>query len=151
MLYGGLRHAINTAKVFLISQHIEGQLPFAAMTQSNQHNDAVVRKCQFWITENYTQPNPVKQMIDRTGLKPRTFARRFRAATGYDPLKYIQYFRIEMAKELLELKAIDVDEVSIAVGYEDTNSFRKLFKRNTGLTPTTYRKKFSGISGKTQN
>jgi transcriptional regulator GlxA family with amidase domain len=88
--YCGLQHAINTAKVFLISQHTEGQLPFAAMTQSNQHNDAVVRKCQFWITENYTQPNPVKQMIDRSGLKPRTFARRFRAATGYDPLKYIQ-------------------------------------------------------------
>jgi transcriptional regulator GlxA family with amidase domain len=149
--YCGLKHAINTAKVFLITQHTEGQLPFAAMTQSNQHNDAVVRKCQLWITENYTQLNPVKQMIDRSGLKPRTFARRFRAATGYDPLKYIQYFRIEMAKELLEMQAIGVDEVSFAVGYEDTNSFRKLFKRNTGLTPTTYRKKFSGISGKVQN
>ena len=52
-----------------------------------------------------------------------------------------------MAKELLELKTIGIDEVSFAVGYEDTNSFRKLFKRNTGLTPTAYRKKFSGISG----
>ena len=103
-------------------------------------------KCQAWITENYTVPNPVQQMIDLTRLKPRTLARRFRAATGYDPLKYVQFYRIEMAKRLLESEPIGIDEVSASVGYEDTNSFRRLFKRNTGLTPAIYRRKFAAIS-----
>lgn len=141
----GSKHAIDTAKVHLLSSHTEGQLPFAAMTQRSQHSDAVIAGCQAWIAENYACSNPVAQMTGRSGLKSRTFARRFRAATGYHPLEYVQDLRIEVAKKILETEAVSVDEVGVTVGYEDPTSFRRLFKRKAGLAPTIYRKKFAGI------
>jgi len=143
----GVQHAIDTARLHLLSPHTDGQLPFASMTQSKQHNDAVVSDCQDWIADNYNCTNPVTRMTDRTGLQARTFARRFRAATGYHPLDYVQELRIEIAKKLLSTEAINVDEIGVSVGYEDPTSFRRLFKRKAGLTPAVYRKKFAGIAG----
>jgi len=145
--YCGLQHAIYTAKVFLLSTHTEGQLPFAAMTQQYQTSDAIISDSQDWIAKNLISPNPVAQMTKRSGLRPRTFARRFREATNYQPIEYVQNLRIESAKNLLETENTSVDEISVAVGYEDPASFRRLFKRKVGITPSLYRKKFMGIAG----
>ena len=142
----GVQHAIDTAGVHLISTHTDGQLPYASMTRSKQHDDAVISDCQDWIADNYNCTNPVTRMTDRTGLQTRTFARRFRAATGYHPLDYVQELRIEIAKQRLSSEATNIDDISISVGYEDPTSFRRLFKRKAGLTPAVYRKKFAGIA-----
>jgi len=141
----GSEHAIQTAKVHLLGDHTDGQLPFAAMTQRVQRTDAVIGDCQVWIADNYDCSNPVARMADRAGLRPRTFARRFRAATGYQPMDYVHALRIEEAKQILEREPIGVDEVGTQVGYEDPTFFRRLFKRKAGLTPTAYRRKFAMI------
>lgn len=143
----GRQHAIETAKVFLLSEHTNGQLPYSAMTQSGLHNDAVIKDSQAWIAKNYIVANPVDKMTEQSGLKSRTFARRFKAATGYFPLDYVHELRVESAKQLLETESMGVEEISGKVGYEDTASFRRLFKRKAGLSPMTYRKKFVGITG----
>jgi len=36
-----------------------------------------------------------------------------------------------------------VDEITCEVGYEDSNSFRRLFKKYTGLSPRAYRDRFA--------
>ena len=142
----GLRHASYTAKVHLLSSHTDGQLPFAAMTQQYQTSDAIIGDSQSWIAENLSSPNPVAQMTERSGLKPRTFARRFREATNYQPIDYVQNLRIESAKNKLELENTSIEEISLQVGYEDPASFRRLFKRKVGIAPALYRKKFARIS-----
>lgn len=142
----GVQHAINTARIHLLAPHTDGQLPYASMTRSKQHDDAVISDCQDWIADNYNCTNPVTRMTDRTGLQTRTFARRFRAATGYHPLDYVQELRIEIAKKLLSSEATNIDDISLSVGYEDPTSFRRLFKRKAGLTPAVYRKKFASIA-----
>jgi transcriptional regulator GlxA family with amidase domain len=144
----GLQQALYTAKVFLLAPHTDGQLPFSVMTQRTQYSDALIQDCQGWIASNYDCTNPVAQMTERSGLSSRTFARRFRAATGYQPIEYVQGLRIEAAKQLLETETTAIDEISNTVGYEDPTSFRRLFKRNTGITPAIYRKKFCSISAR---
>ena len=140
----GRQHAMDATRLHLLATHDEGQLPFVAMTQNRQHNDAVISDCQDWIAENYTLSNPVARMTERSGLKPRTFARRFRNATGYHPLDYVQELRIEIARNRLVNDTGSIDDIAFDVGYEDPTSFRRLFKRKAGLTPAVYRKKFSG-------
>jgi len=144
----GIQHAIYTAKVHLLSTHTDGQLPFAAMTQRYQTSDAIIKDSQNWIAQNLNSPNPVAQMTERSGLKPRTFARRFRESTNYQPIEYVQNLRIEMAKNILETQNASIDDISVQVGYEDPASFRRLFKRKVGITPAHYRKKFARISGR---
>ena len=142
----GVEHAIKTAKVHVINGHAEGQLPFAAMTQLLQQSDAVIGDCQIWIAENYNSHNPVARMAERSGLNPRTFARRFRSATGYPPMDYVHAIRIEEAKQLLETEETSIEQVGHLVGYEDPAFFRRLFKRKAGLSPASYRKRFARIS-----
>jgi transcriptional regulator GlxA family with amidase domain len=141
----GTQHAIRTAKIYLLSGHLDGQLPFAVMTKRLQKSDAVIYECQAWIAQNYSCANPVATMAERSGLKPRRFARRFRAATGYLPMDYVHALRVEEAKQLIETESAGIDQVGFSVGYEDPTFFRRLFKRNAGLTPAAYRRKFAGI------
>jgi transcriptional regulator GlxA family with amidase domain len=141
----GNNHALRTAKVYLFSGHLDGQLPFAAMSRRIQKTDAVIGQCQEWIAQNYGGANPVAAMAERSGLNPRTFARRFRAATGYRPMDYVHALRIEEAKQFIESEDIGIDEISLKVGYDDPAFFRRLFKRKAGLTPAAYRRKFNGI------
>ena len=141
----GPEHASRTAKVYLLAGHEDGQLPFSAMTRRVRTGDAVMLDCLAWIAENYAAPNPVAAMTERTGLTKRTFARRFRAATGHRPIDYVQALRVESARMLLETGAGAIDDVGFSVGYEDPTFFRRLFKRTTGMTPAAYRRKYAPI------
>lgn len=144
----GYSHALQTAKVFLLTDHADGQCPYAVMTRSMDAKDAVVADCQAWIANNYEIENPVEQMARRSGLNARTFARRFEAATGYTPMDYVQALRIEEAKQELERDQRTIEEVAALVGYEDDASFRRIFKRRVGITPAAYRKKFQILSAR---
>jgi transcriptional regulator GlxA family with amidase domain len=142
----GPEHAIQTAKIHILSGHSEGQLPYVTITHRVQLSDAVIGESEAWIMENYACANPVASMTSRSGLRPRTFARRFKAATGYQPMDYVQTIRIEEAKQLLEANYASVEEIGHAVGYEDPTFFRRLFKRRVGMTPAAYRRKFARIA-----
>jgi len=142
----GQRQASETAKVFLLAAHADGQLPYAAMVKHRDAADAVIGECQGWIANNYTIENPVQRMAERSGLNPRTFARRFRAATGYQPIDYVQALRVEEAKQMLEMTDTGIDDIAAEVGYADAASFRRVFKKKAGLTPASYRRKFQSIA-----
>ena len=49
--------------------------------------------------------------------------------------------RIERAKELLRNPRFKLYHISKQVGYEDANYFAKIFKKQTGVTPSEYREK----------
>jgi transcriptional regulator GlxA family with amidase domain len=138
----GPEEAVRTAKIYSLSPRHEGQLHFTAMAQRLQDVDSVVQACQAWVADHYHDDHPVAGMIARSGLTPRTFARRFRAATGYGPMDYVQALRIEEAKQLLERSRKSVDDIGVENGYGDPASFRRMFKRFTCLTPAAYRRRF---------
>ena len=140
--HGGTEEAIRMSKVFLYQWHRDGQLPYASMIQNVDHGDAIVLRCQSWLADNYQRSDVVAQLVRQAGLPKRTFDRRFRAATGYSPLAYVQTLRIEEAKQMLERGSTSVEAVGRAVGYEDAASFRRLFRRMAGMTPGEYRRKF---------
>lgn len=142
----GRASAIETAKVFLFDERRDGAAPFCAMSRLVAHSDEVIGACQAWVATRYAEPNPVQAMAARSGLNERTFARRFRAATGFAPLDYVQTVRIEEAKQRLESTDEAVEDIATAVGYEDLASFRRIFKRKAGLTPSDHRRKFRRIA-----
>lgn len=135
--------ARRMAKVFVLGDKSEGQLPFAAMARPRQHADAAIEKAQMWISDNYTVGNPVSRMSEIAGLAERSFSRRFRKATGYGPVEYVQALRLEEAKQMLETTDHLIEDVALAVGYSDLAFFCRIFKRNVGITPARYRKKFA--------
>jgi len=142
----GEAEARRIAKLFLFGDRSAGQLPFAARVRPRQHQDAAVAAAQVWIAENYTCDNPVAEMTRVSGLTPRTFKRRFQAATGYAPLDYVQSLRIEEAKQMLETGDAAIDSVAGEAGYAEPAAFRRVFKRATGISPLQYRQRFRHVA-----
>lgn len=138
----GPEHAVQASKFYVISDHGDGQLPYAAMSRRIQSDDPVIGKCQVWLRDNYARADTVVAMQEVSGLPRRTFSRRFRAATGYTPIAYVQAVRTEEAKQWLETTMASTEHVAIEVGYQDERAFRRVFRKRTGLSPSAYRKRF---------
>jgi transcriptional regulator GlxA family with amidase domain len=130
------------ARFLLWEWHRDGQAAFGVFNPPVDHGDAAVLAAQRAIADRYAVATPVDQMVEWSGLAPRTFKRRFKLATGHTPIAYVQRIRIERAKRMLETTDTPVEEISWAVGYEDPASFRRLFKRLTGVAPSAYRQRF---------
>ncbi|MDX1434668.1 MAG: helix-turn-helix domain-containing protein [Gammaproteobacteria bacterium] len=138
--------AIRAAKLFLFGDHSEGQLLYAARLMPKRVEDAAIARAQAWVAEHYAAPGCVERMAAISGLPERTFKRRFRKATGFTPLEYVQTLRIEEAKHILESTDEAIDAIVETVGYDDPASFRRLFKRLTGVAPGRYRRRYQEIT-----
>ncbi len=148
---------METARFLLVDPPGREQRYYSAFTPPLDHGDAAILKVQNWLRQLglRSQSGPaghlgaitLGQMAHEAGLELRTFQRRFRAATGMKPIEYCQHLRIERARALLQGSHMSVDDVAWEVGYADPASFRQLFLKLAGLSPTAYRRRFSSGSG----
>jgi transcriptional regulator GlxA family with amidase domain len=103
---------------------------------------------QNWLEKNFNDAVSVGLLADKAGMSRRTFERRFKNATGDSPLRYLQRVRIKNAEQLLENGGKTFDELTYIVGYEDSSTFSRIFKKTTGLPPNLYKKKYSFLLDK---
>ena len=140
--FGGAAEAKRTAKFWLMADLGYNQAPYMSMTVNVKRDDASIELAQTWLMNNYPSANPVSSMVEQSKLSESTFSRRFRKLNGISPMDYVQAVRVEEAKLRLEETDVTIDQISLEVGYEDSASFRRLFKRKTSMTPAEYRKTF---------
>jgi transcriptional regulator GlxA family with amidase domain len=140
--YCGHETAIQCARAMLIETPRTWQAGFAVVPLQTQHHDERIAKTQAWLHDNFQCTFRFADVAERMGMSLRTFARRFKVATGDSPLGYVQKLRIAMARRLLEHDDRTVQEISQAVGYDDVAFFRDLFRRHTGVSPQGYRQRF---------
>lgn len=141
----GLRCAQQVAKIYLIDWHSLGQQPYALLSRTRQSGDPLIGKCQTWVAQHYDTHSPVTSMVHLSGLPERSFKRRFQKCTGLSPIQYVQTLRLEEAKHLLESTDTSVESIAGEVGYEDASFFSRLFRREVGLTPSQYRRRFGAL------
>lgn len=67
------------------------------------------------------------------------FSTKYRAATGYSPIKHFLHMKVEAACQLLDTTDLRISAVSEAVGYDDPLYFSRLFRKITALSPKEYR------------
>ncbi|NOT77151.1 MAG: helix-turn-helix domain-containing protein [Cyclobacteriaceae bacterium] len=135
--------SLACAKIFLVDSGRKIQTPYQIFQFPKNHGDDVIAKTQNWLERNFKEKTSLTQLSEVGNVSIKTLTRRFKKATGETPQIYLQKFRIETAKRLLESKDITFNEVTWQVGYNDPSSFHKAFKIETGLTPIDYRNKFS--------
>lgn len=138
--------ALRIAKAYLLKWHGEGQLPYASLVRRQPHADAVVRRAEKWLAQNFRTPQAVGALVEVCGIPERTLKRRFKAATGSSVIDYVQNLRVEEAKRLLETGGTPLEDIAAEVGYENAAFFRRLFRRCTGLTPGDYRRMFAPMA-----
>lgn len=140
--YAGPTAAQAAARFFAFQWHRDGLAPYAVFDPPTDHDDAVIADVQRWIRERAAIARPVEEMTRRSGLAPRSFARRFAAATGHAPIDYVQRLRVEEAKRRLERTDVPVERIAWQVGYEDPAAFRRAFRRIAGVPPGADRRRF---------
>lgn len=137
--------AVKTAKVFSIDLDRNQQTYFGTFTPAEDHGDDLVKQAQDVIKKNFREANTIEEIITDVPASRRNLVRRFKQVTGITPIEYLQKTRIEAAKQMLEHSRQSVMEVMFESGYNDLKSFRSLFKKNVGMTPTAYREKFNNL------
>jgi len=133
---------ISTARFMLADPPGREQRYYDEFAPPLLHGDKVILAIQHWLQTDTGVACSVDTLAKRAGLGARTFLRRFVKATGMKPSEYHQRLRIGRSRELLEFTRDTVEQIALAVGYEDTSGFRRTFKRVIGLSPAEYRRRF---------
>ncbi|MDF2924164.1 MAG: hypothetical protein K0R57_3078 [Paenibacillaceae bacterium] len=81
------------------------------------------------------------QLADEFHLNPTYISKLFKEHAEGNFIDYLIETRIRVSKELLRDKNIRVNDIAEAVGYTNSRSFMRTFKKYTGLTPTEYRER----------
>lgn len=95
-----------------------------------------------WIRIHALGPISLSQIADYFSYNKSYLSRKYRQKFGITISQEIERFRMEAAKSLLVETDDTVEGIGAIVGYKDDKYFMKVFKRNTGISPTRYRRTF---------
>ncbi len=121
--------------------------PFLTVLLSERTEDSALNRDPVFvrvleeIDRNLNRSLRIGELREKTELSQPDFSRLFRQRFGLPPKQYITWRRISRAKELLNRTRLPVKEIAFRCGFEDRYLFYRLFRKNTGMRPSEYRKR----------
>lgn len=136
--------AANTvARRLVVAPHREGgQAQFVERAVPVPHEAARLSPLIAGLADDLATPHTVASLAGAAGMSERTFLRRFAAATGTTPARWLTAARIARARALLEETALSLDAIAAATGFGTAAGLRHHFTPAVGLTPSAYRTRF---------
>lgn len=96
-----------------------------------------------YIFYHLSTPLTPKQIAEAFNYTSVYISRLLKKETGYSTVQYIKQKRISLAKTFLLLNDMSLEEIAIALGYEDYNYFCRVFKQVENMSPAQYRESIS--------
>lgn len=131
---------LNYSKRFYTRQFI---------TRKTSSNDLLVR-FEAIISEYFDSDGPsltglptVAQLASPLNVSPHYLSDMLRTVTGQNTQQHIHEKLIEKAKELLTVTNLTVSEIAYKLGFEHSQSFNRMFKKKTKLSPLDFRQSFN--------
>jgi AraC-like DNA-binding protein len=93
-----------------------------------------------YLRQHCTEAIDLEELAQRFGYSPRNFRRVFREATATTPQDYLVKLRLGRAMRALRSSDASVTDVALASGFGDGNYFSYAFRKQTGLSPSAYRR-----------
>lgn len=90
------------------------------------------------IRERYRQRLSIEDIAEELQVSSRYVSQRFKEATGYSFLDYLNRYRINKAIQLLTTRNCRVNEAADLTGFTSYKHFYEVFRRYAGLTPTEF-------------
>lgn len=101
----------------------------------------IVAQMKEYIHNSYYKAIDIGTIAQSLSFSASYLTKIFAKYENITPSKYLQNYRINRAKQLLADRSLSINMVANAVGYQDPFHFSKSFKRITGQSPATYRKR----------
>lgn len=111
---------------------------FSANTAERSKNIKIDRIKRF-IERNYSNVK-LEHIAGELCLSPKYISRIFNEKTEFSFRDYKIHVKVDKAKALLKESGMSITEIAFDLGYQNPESFMRIFKQATGLTPSQYRK-----------
>jgi len=102
------------------------------------------RQVRDYLHAHFTRDIALGELAALVGLSPFHFTRMFKQTTGVSPFVYLRRLRAERARALLETGELSVIEIALAVGYDTPQAFARMFRAETGMSPSQWRRTHGG-------
>lgn len=131
--------AMYLRQIFLLIQRSRKDRPAVVSTYIQEEMD-YARK---YFNEHYNEAINIEEYALSRGMSVSWFLRNFKQVTGKSPMQYILTIRMNNAVSLLETTDYNITEISTIIGYENPLYFSRIFTKQKGVSPATYRKNLS--------
>ncbi len=143
----GIEAANSVARRLVVAAHRDGsqsQLLERAVpvSQESARIGPLLDKMRSRLGGDYS----VSVLAASAGMSQRTFLRRFEAATGLTPSRWLLHERLKRARELLEETQLGVNEIADDSGFGSEAALRHHFREKYSMAPSAYRMKFARIA-----
>lgn len=140
---GYLFHLIG----LLCKSYAVNLLPADALAQSNEKFQKM-NYIATYLHSNYASRIKTETLAEMSHYTYSYFCAAFKEAFGVPLTKYLLTIRINKASTLLSTTDMNVTEIATFSGFSDANYFARAFKKETGLSPSEYRRKVGGSEKK---
>ncbi|MBQ7040143.1 MAG: helix-turn-helix transcriptional regulator [Clostridia bacterium] len=109
--------------------------------ESASFKHAQIERIAYEIQQKFRNPDySVYLAAKKTNMSEAYFRKLFRSEYGMCPVEYLISLRIAHAKNLLTYQKSSISEIALESGFSDIYYFSRRFKKETGMTPTEYRR-----------
>ncbi len=102
----------------------------------------IIQKSIIYMKNNLEQNLVLDDIAQHIGYSPSHFGNVFQKKTSYSPMSYYNQLKIQRSCSYLQFSNMMIKEIAFKLGYYDLFHFSKAFKKEMGMTPKTYRKKY---------
>lgn len=110
-------------------------------------NNEMLQRLEDLLEDHFSHSNQglptVQHLAEGLNVSPSYLSDMLRSLIGQNAQQYIHHKLIEKAKERLSTTELTVSEVAYELGFEHSQSFSKLFKTKTNLSPSEFRRTFN--------
>jgi AraC-like DNA-binding protein len=109
------------------------------ITNSLSNYTYVTQRVMEYIISFYNKPINKEELAAKLSTHPSHLSRKFKEETNMTLTAFQQTLRMKQAKHLLKAENLSVEEIAFMIGYDDPSYFARVFKKETGRTPSQYR------------
>lgn len=138
--YDYLLKPIDQEKLQIVLERILGDGAGILENEQELVAPSTIRKIMDEIKEHYTENITLTGLAEKYAISVRYLSELLKEHLQLSFSEYISSKRIQKAKELLADESLSIEQIAEQTGYNDYFYFTKVFKKNTGISPSKYRK-----------
>lgn len=139
----GTDAANSVARRLILPAHRDGgQAQFIRQAVPRPHESTRLGPLLDHMRRTLDGTHTVEALARRVGMSRRTFLRRFEAATGTTPARWLLTERLNRARSLLETTQTSIEEIAVVAGFGSAATLRHHFRQVLSTTPGAYREAF---------